>query len=137
MIFRPVILTPLLLSFLLLASAGSGMPDRRNIMFIFIDDLNDWVRYLDGHPLVKTPHLDRLAARGVAFTNAHTAAPLCGPNSGDTSAIAVARRNFTTTSAERTNLASDPRFASVLAEHRRWLPSREALPAVIHPSLEK
>ena len=37
---------------------------RPNILFIAIDDQNDWIGYLDGHPLVKTPNIDRLAARG-------------------------------------------------------------------------
>ncbi|MGC8793546.1 MAG: sulfatase-like hydrolase/transferase [Bryobacteraceae bacterium] len=50
---------------------------RRNVLFIAIDDLNDWVGCLSGHPDVKTPNLDRLAARGLLFTNAHCAAPLC------------------------------------------------------------
>jgi len=48
-----------------------------NVLFIAIDDLNDWIGCLGGHPDVKTPHLDRLAAGGVLFTNAHCPAPLC------------------------------------------------------------
>lgn len=51
-----------------------------NVLFISIDDLNDWVGYLDEHPSVKTPNLDKLAARGVAFSNAHCPAPLCNPS---------------------------------------------------------
>lgn len=51
-----------------------------NILFIAIDDQNDWVGHLGGHPLVKTPHLDALAARGTTFTNAHCQAPLCNPS---------------------------------------------------------
>lgn len=54
--------------------------DRPNILLIAIDDLNDWVGPLGGHPLVKTPHLDALAARGTTFTNAHCQAPLCNPS---------------------------------------------------------
>ena len=53
---------------------------RPNILFIAIDDLNDWVGFFGGHPQVKTPNMDRLAARGTVFTNAHCAAPLCGPS---------------------------------------------------------
>ena len=37
-----------------------------NVLFIAIDDLNDWVGYLDGHPDVKTPNIDRLARRPVS-----------------------------------------------------------------------
>jgi arylsulfatase A-like enzyme len=53
---------------------------RRNILFLAIDDLNDWVGALGGNPQTKTPNLDRLAAQGVTFTNAHCAAPLCNPS---------------------------------------------------------
>jgi arylsulfatase A-like enzyme len=53
---------------------------RPNVLFIAADDLNDWVGFLGGHPQVKTPHLDRLAKRGVVFANAHCTAPLCSPS---------------------------------------------------------
>jgi hypothetical protein len=42
-----------------------------NVLFIAIDDQNDWIGHLGGHPMAKTPHLDRLAARGTTFLNAH------------------------------------------------------------------
>jgi choline-sulfatase len=54
--------------------------DRPNVLFIAIDDQNDWIGHLGGHPLAKTPHLDALAARGTTFTNAHCQAPLCNPS---------------------------------------------------------
>lgn len=54
--------------------------DRPNVLFIAIDDLNDWVGCLGGHAQAKTPHLDRLAANGVNFTNAHCQAPICMPS---------------------------------------------------------
>jgi arylsulfatase A-like enzyme len=53
---------------------------RPNVVFIAIDDQNDWVGPLGGHPLAKTPNLDRLAARGTVFLNAHCQAPLCNPS---------------------------------------------------------
>ena len=53
---------------------------RPNILFIAIDDQNDWVGHLGGHPLAQTPHLDALATRGTTFTNAHCQAPLCNPS---------------------------------------------------------
>jgi arylsulfatase A-like enzyme len=58
-------------------SAGAEHP---NVLFIAVDDLNDWVGCLEGHPQAHTPHIDRLAARGVLFTNAHCAAPACNPS---------------------------------------------------------
>ena len=51
-----------------------------NVLFIAIDDQNDWIGHLRGHPLAITPHLDRLAARGTTFLNAHCQAPLCNPS---------------------------------------------------------
>ncbi len=69
---------------LLLASApfvpAAGTPRPPNVLFIAIDDQNDWVGPLGGHPRVRTPHLDRLAARGTTFLNAHCQAPLCNPS---------------------------------------------------------
>jgi arylsulfatase A-like enzyme len=52
---------------------------RPNVLFIAIDDLRDWVGYL-GDKQVKTPNLDRLAARGVAFTRGFCASPCCNPS---------------------------------------------------------
>lgn len=51
--------------------------EKPNVLFLAIDDLNDWVGALGGHPQAKTPHLDRLIAKSVLFTNAHCAAPVC------------------------------------------------------------
>src|SRR6266487_7143541 len=51
-----------------------------NVLFIAIDDLNDWVGCLGGHPQARTPNIDRLAARGTLFLNAHVQAPLCNPS---------------------------------------------------------
>ena len=51
-----------------------------NVLFIAIDDLRDWVGYLNRHPQAKTPNIDRLAARGVAFTRSYCAAPVCNPS---------------------------------------------------------
>jgi len=54
-------------------------PAKQNILFIAIDDMNDWIGCLHGHPNTITPNLDRLATRGINFTSAHCAAPLCNP----------------------------------------------------------
>jgi len=53
---------------------------RPNILFLAIDDQNDWIGHMGGHPLAKTPHLDKLAARGTTFLNAHCQSPLCNPS---------------------------------------------------------
>ncbi|MCY2976024.1 MAG: sulfatase-like hydrolase/transferase [Planctomycetota bacterium] len=47
---------------------------------IAMDDLNDWIGCMGGHPQSLTPNLDRLAGSGVLFTNAHCPAPACNPS---------------------------------------------------------
>ncbi len=54
--------------------------DPPNVLFLAIDDLNDWLGCMKGHPNAKTPNIDRLAASGMLFTNAHCQAPICGPS---------------------------------------------------------
>jgi arylsulfatase A-like enzyme len=51
-----------------------------NVLFIAVDDLNHWVGHLGRNPQTSTPNIDRLAARGVTFTRAYCAAPLCNPS---------------------------------------------------------
>ncbi len=60
-------------------SASADQP-RPNVLFIAIDDMNDWAGFLDTHPQVQTPNMDNLATQGVSFTNAHVPAPICGPS---------------------------------------------------------
>ena len=67
----------LLLVLLFVLQVDAGKP---NILFIAIDDQNDWFGCLGGHPQAQTPHIDALAERGTLFTNAHCQAPLCNPS---------------------------------------------------------
>ena len=62
------------------AQAQTGAPRPPSVLFIAVDDLNDWAGCLGGREAVHTPNLDRLAARGTLFTNAHCAAPACNPS---------------------------------------------------------
>ncbi len=70
----------LLLAATLPAATPLVAADKPNVLFISIDDLNDWIGVLGGHPQAKTPNIDRLAASGVLFTQAYTAAPACNPS---------------------------------------------------------
>ena len=54
--------------------------ERPNVLFIAIDDQNDWMGCLGGHPQVQTPHFDRVASTGTLLTNAHIQSPLCNPS---------------------------------------------------------
>lgn len=54
--------------------------ERPNVLFIIVDDLNDMPLHPTGKPRVPTPNFDRLAARGVSFTNAHCNDPICAPS---------------------------------------------------------
>jgi len=51
-----------------------------NVLFIAIDDLNNWIGCLDGHPDTKTPHIDGLAKNGILFTRTYCSAPACNPS---------------------------------------------------------
>lgn len=53
------------------------MQGQPNILFIVADDLNAWIGALGGHPQVRTPNIDRLAARGALFERAYCTAPYC------------------------------------------------------------
>ena len=57
-----------------------GLWPKPNVLFIAIDDLNDWIGALGGHPQAKTPNLDRLAEEATLFTRAYCAAPACNPS---------------------------------------------------------
>lgn len=54
--------------------------EKPNVLLIAVDDLNDWIGVLGGHPQARTPNMDRMAARGVLFSNAQCQAPVCNPS---------------------------------------------------------
>ena len=51
-----------------------------NVLFLAVDDMNDWIGCMGTSPHAITPNMDRLAARGLTFTNAHTAGVFCAPS---------------------------------------------------------
>ena len=52
-----------------------------NVLFFAVDDMRDWVNCLGGcNGTVHTHNIDRLAKRGMLFTNAHCASPKCAPS---------------------------------------------------------
>ena len=59
----------------------TSVADRPNVLFIAIDDLNDWVGCFGGHPQVQTPNLDRFNAEGgMVMFDAHGSSTVCGPS---------------------------------------------------------
>ena len=67
------------LFFVLLCAATSSAASRPNVVMIAVDDMCDWIEPL-GSSMAKTPNLERLAQRGVVFSNAHTAGIYCAPS---------------------------------------------------------
>lgn len=68
----------ILLCFFLHASLAQDKP--YNVLFIAIDDLNDYVSILKDYPGVQTPNLDKFSKTAINFTHAYTAAPACNPS---------------------------------------------------------
>ncbi|NIP97336.1 MAG: sulfatase-like hydrolase/transferase, partial [Akkermansiaceae bacterium] len=83
---RILLVALLSLSPCLSALAGATKPtpgaslSKPSLLFIAVDDLNDWIGVMGGHPQSKTPNIDRLAGMGILFDNAHCAAPACNPS---------------------------------------------------------
>lgn len=66
---------------LIVGAYGTPTEDKRpDIVFIIVDDLNDWLGCLGGHPDAKSPHIDALAAGGMLFTQAYCNSPQCRPS---------------------------------------------------------
>ncbi len=65
---------------LVVLCVSSHAQTRPNVLFIIVDDLNDMPLHPSGKPHVPTPNFDRLASRGVSFTNAHCNDPICAPS---------------------------------------------------------
>jgi arylsulfatase A-like enzyme len=79
-------LLSLLLLFILceaLPQASGNSPasvKKPNVLFLAVDDMNDWIGCMESKTKARTPNFDRLASRGICFTNAHTAGVFCAPS---------------------------------------------------------
>ena len=62
---------------------GQGVAEeksRPNVLFIAMDDLNDWTTLFDKDNPIKTPNMDRLAKRGMFFNKAYSTSAACSPS---------------------------------------------------------
>lgn len=74
---RKPLLTLLVAGLVSVSARAAGQP---NVLLIMCDDLNDYVSGFDGHPQVKTPAAEKLAASGTIFTRAYCNFPACVPS---------------------------------------------------------
>ena len=66
---------------LCLSAMSKPTAERSNVLFIAIDDLNDWIGCFGGNPQAQTPHLDRFnASGGMVMFDAHGSSTVCGPS---------------------------------------------------------
>lgn len=65
---------------LMLCSFSYAQDKNYNVLFIAVDDLNDYVSLLEDYPGIKTPNLDKFSEEAITFTKAYTAAPVCNPS---------------------------------------------------------
>lgn len=70
----------LLFAFLHLPSTTSAETKHPDLVFIVVDDLNDWLGCLGGHPDAISPNIDALAASGMLFPHAYCNSPQCRPS---------------------------------------------------------
>lgn len=60
--------------------AETRQPQAPDVVFIVVDDLNDWISLLDAERGIRTPNLERLAGKGTLFTKAYCISPACNPS---------------------------------------------------------
>src|SRR5689334_13903318 len=64
----------------LLFTSAEPQAEKPNVIIILADDLGYGDLGCYGHPSIRTPHLDRMAAEGMRFTDFYVAAPVCTPS---------------------------------------------------------
>ena len=70
----------LLIALLMSVFIGFSQQEKPNVVFIMVDDMNDWVGAFGGNQQAITPNMDALASKSVIFKNAYCSAALCNPS---------------------------------------------------------
>jgi arylsulfatase A-like enzyme len=102
------------------AAAAGRRDDRPNVVVILADDLGYGALGAYGQQVLSTPNLDRLAREGIAFTDAHSGAPICAPSrcallTGQHTGHTTVRENsFTVTGIPPSLKPSDTTWAKAL-----------------------
>ncbi len=63
-----------------LYASGTELKPKPNVLLISLDDLNDWIEPLGGHPQAQTPNMAAFAKEAVTFSRAYCASPSCNPS---------------------------------------------------------
>ena len=66
--FKTNLLIAFTVLFNIVCSGQNDIPEKPNVIFIAVDDLNDWAGYLGGHSQSKTSNIDKFAKKGVDFS---------------------------------------------------------------------
>ncbi len=77
---RSLALAVLAMVFVAVLGGVARAADRPNIILIYTDDQAANMTGFEGHPIIKTPNLDRLAREGVHFTRCYVPTPQCAPS---------------------------------------------------------
>jgi len=107
------------ISLCFLASCQKEISDPYNVLFIAVDDLNDYVSLLKDYPGIRTPNLDKLASEAVTFSHAYCAGPVCNPSRASL----------------LTGLA--PHVTGIYTNRDHWIKSSPACDAMILPEAFK
>ena len=129
------------LPILLVIGGQVSSAEKPNVLFIAIDDLNDWAGPFGGNPQVKTPHLDRFAKQSVVFSKAYCPATVCcpsrsalltGKHATHTGVLADGAEELydhADDPLEYENLAYKPEFNNILERLKRYLPDHHEPPS--------
>ena len=103
----------------------------KNVLFIMCDQLRRDYLGCYGHPTIRTPHIDALAARGTRFDRAYVQGPVCGP-----SRMSTYTGRYVASHGATWNFVPLPLQVPTLGDYMRGAGLRTAVETSISPSTE-